>query len=327
MKFSIWFNQKPDFFALIDDYKDHISSVYLPLPYSLGNSWRDEIQMNDYEEVALYSVIDTCNKYGIDTILIMNATCEGENTWDKFHMLKLIKFIKKLHMRWLTSITLTNMLYAPFFRKALPKIIIYSSINCYLKSVEQAIYFKDLWIDILTIDRDINRDIELIKNIKDRTWLPIQMLLNEGCFSNCPYRHTHFNIAAHRVDYNTEERIHNGKYNLIEDYSCVPMVHKNRKLIFRAPFIRPEDLIHYQDIVDVFKLDTRPESTERIRKMLDAYIAWTYHGDLKDIIDFPYQNIPYIDNDKLTRLSFFAKLRKCPKDCYSCNVCEQFFDK
>jgi hypothetical protein len=325
MKFSIWFNQKIDFLDLIDKYKDNLSSIYLPLPYSLWNSGRDESQLDNYENEFIYELIDKCKSYWIETILIMNATCEGENTWDKFYMLKLIKFVKNLHIRWLTCITLTNMLYVPFFKKALPKITIYSSINCYLKTVEQAIYFKDLWIDILTIDRDINRDIDLIKKIKTRTWLWIQMLLNEWCFSNCPYRHTHFNIAAHRVDYNTDERISNWKYNLIEDYSCVPFVNKNKKLIFRAPFIRPEDLKHYDWIVDIYKLDTRPESTQRIWKMLNAYISWFHHWDLKDIIDFPYQNVPYIDNDKLTKLDFFNKLVKCPKDCYNCNVCEQFF--
>lgn len=325
MKFSIWFNQKTDFLDLIDEFKDNISSVYFPLPYNVWNSWRDENQLPNYETQAIYELVKKCSSYNIDTILIMNATCEWENTGDKFYMLKLIKFVKDLHSKWLTSITLTNMLYVPFFKKALPNLIIYSSINCYLKTLEQAIYFKDIWIDILTIDRDINRDLWLIKKIKNRTWIWIQMLLNEWCFSNCPYRHTHFNIAAHRVDYNTEERLSRGIYNLIEDFSCVPFVNKNKKLIFRAPFIRPEDLVHYDWIVDVYKLDTRPESTDRIRQMLKAYIAWYYHWDLKDIVDFPYQNVPYIDNDKLTELWFFDKLSKCPKDCDSCNVCEQFF--
>ena len=103
------------------------------------------------------------------------------------------------HSIWLTSITLTNLIYVPFFKKAIPEIIIYSSINCYLKTVEQAIFFKDIWIDVLTIDRDINREIDLIKKIKSKTWLKTQILLNEWCFSNCPYRHTHFSIDAHKA--------------------------------------------------------------------------------------------------------------------------------
>jgi hypothetical protein len=50
------------------------------------------------------------------------------------------------------------------------------------------------------------------------------------------------------------------------------MVNKNKKLIFRAPFIRPEDLKNYTEIIDIYKLDTRPESTQRIEMMLKAYI-------------------------------------------------------
>jgi hypothetical protein len=59
--------------------------------------------------------------------------------------------------------------------------------------------------------------------------------------------------------------------------------------------------------------------------MLDAYIAWKYNWDLKSIIDFPYQNVPFIDNNKLTNLHFFEKILKCSKDCDNCNICNQFF--
>jgi hypothetical protein len=51
------------------------------------------------------------------------------------------------------------------------------------------------------------------------------------------------------------------------------MVNKNKKLIFRTPFIRPEDLSYYEDLIDIYKLDTRSESSNRISLMLDAYIA------------------------------------------------------
>jgi hypothetical protein len=48
-----------------------------------------------------------------------------------------------------------------------------------LKTVEQALYFKKIGIDILTIDRDINRDLKLIEQIKKKTGLKIQLMLNE----------------------------------------------------------------------------------------------------------------------------------------------------
>ncbi|MDR1987588.1 MAG: hypothetical protein LBQ24_02215 [Candidatus Peribacteria bacterium] len=54
------------------------------------------------------------------------------------------------------------------------------------------------------------------------------------------------------------------------------MVDKNKKLIFRTPFVRPEDIKHYKDLIDIYKLDTRSESSERIAFMLDAYIEEEY---------------------------------------------------
>ena len=82
MKFSIWFNQKYDFLDLIDKYKDNLSSIYLPLPHDLWSSWRNEKQLSNYDNDLSYKIIEKCSKYGIDTILIMNSTCEWENTWD-----------------------------------------------------------------------------------------------------------------------------------------------------------------------------------------------------------------------------------------------------
>jgi collagenase-like PrtC family protease len=76
-------------------------------------------------------------------------------------------------------LTLTNPLYLPFIKKFFPNLIIYSSVNCYLRTYEQAIFFKNLGFNVLTIDRDINRDLELIQKIKNRTGIRLQMLVNE----------------------------------------------------------------------------------------------------------------------------------------------------
>lgn len=323
MKFSIWYNQKNDFLTLMERYKDNLSSIYFPLPYSVWNSGRNEIQQENYEDNTIFTLIKKCKEYNIESILIINSTCEWENTGNKHYLLKLIKYIKPLYENWLTSLTLTNPLYLPFIKKFFPNLIIYSSVNCYLRTYEQAIFFKNLGFNVLTIDRDINRDLELIQKIKNRTGIRLQMLVNEWCFSGCPYRQIHFNMAAHKVDYNISDG--SSKDNLIENFSCVPMVNKNKKLIFRVPFVRPEDLKYYDNLIDIYKLDTRSLSSDRIALMLNAYIEEKYEWDLKDIVDFPYQNVPFIDNKKLTKLLFFKKILKCPKDCDNCNICNQFF--
>ncbi len=282
MKFSIWYNQTDTFLSLIEKYKDNIDSVYFALPLYLWKSCRDLEQELDYEK-KLFNLIIVCKKYSIETILVMNATCEWELTWDKAYLWKLILYIKKIFKIGLTSVSLTNLLYVRFIKTALPKIKIYSSVNCYLRSVEQAKFMKKLWIDVLTIDRDINRDLDLIEKIKIEVWLPIQILLNEGCFRNCPFRYTHFNIISHWIE-NNSKNIEKWNYNLLEKYSCYPLLVENKRLIFRVPFVRPEDLHYYKWLCDIFKLTTRDETTERIEIILSGYIKWFYHWNLFDMV-------------------------------------------
>jgi hypothetical protein len=160
--------------------------------------------------------------------------------------------------------------------------------------------------------------------------LPLQVMLNEWCIRNCPYRNTHFNIIAHWVEDNIQnEKV--GKYNLIERFSCKKMLEKNRKLVFRIPFVRPEDLHHYENDFKHFKLVTRWLETSKIKLFLDAYIAWYYDGNLFDFIDMSiidyHLYVPFIDNKKLTENGFFERISKCPWDCDNCNLCEIYFEK
>lgn len=329
MKFSIWYNEKEDFFDLLDEYKNHISSVYFPFPENIVNSGRAISQDKTYQS-EMIKLIKKCNDYGIETIIIMNSICEGEKTGDKEHLMNVISYLKKLYKVGLSSVSVTNLLYVPFIKKSIPGITIFSSVNCYVKNAETAIYLKKIWVDVITIDRDINRDFKKIKDIKKKTSLPLQLMLNEWCIRNCPYRNIHFNIIAHWVEDNIKnEKV--GKYNLIERFSCKKMLEKNRKLVFRIPFVRPEDLHHYENDFKHFKLVTRWLETSKIKLFLDAYIAWYYDGNLFDFIDMSiidyHLYVPFIDNKKLTENGFFERISKCPWDCDKCNLCEIYFEK
>lgn len=327
MKFSIWYNEQKSFFDLLEEYKNNISTVYFAAPDNIWPSGRSITQDEDYES-QIQRLIKICNEYGIGTILTFNATTEWIRTGDKDHMLHLISYIKRLKVLGLKSVSLTNLLYVKFIKKAVPWITIYSSVNCYLKTVEQALYFKKIGVDILTIDRDINRDIKLIEQIKKRSWLKIQLMLNEWCVKNCPFRHTHFNIIANNVEDNITNQ-KNGKYNLIERFSCTPMLAENKRIIFRMPIVRPEDLPHFDGLVDFYKLVTRWLSTEKIHTFLKAYTDWFHHWNLLDILDMSiidhHLYVDYIDNDKLTELWFFTDLQKCPGDCDACTNCDKYF--
>lgn len=316
MKFSIGYNEKEGFEELLEDYKDNISSVYFPIPADLGSTGRPIRQKDDYY-MQSESLVSTCHRLWIGTILLLNSTFDGPKAFDVDTLTKLFSFIQHLISKGLTSITVTNMLYVKFIKKKFPKIIIFCSVNARLKTLEQAIYFKNLGIDVLTLDRDINRDLKLIQAIKKRTWLELQLMLNEPCLKNCPYRNAHFEAVAFN-----KESIFGKEF---EDFTCYPMIHENKRMFFRIPFIRPEDLVHFDWLIEHYKLVTRDASNKKIRFLLDAYIAWEHHWNVIDLFDIEstqYLSTLFIDNQKLTKNNFFEKIQKCPWDCDRCKACD-----
>lgn len=329
MKFSIWYNNDINWFIeLMEKYRENISSIYFSPPISIATSLREEVQDNEENhEKEIIKLISLANKLNIKSILLFNATSEWKNTWSIQNMLKKISYMKRLHKLWLTSVSIFNMLYVQFIKKAIPDLEIYSSVNCQVKEIEMARHMKTLWVNIITIPEEKNRDFDFIKDLKSKLGFKIQVMLNEWCIRNCPFRDVHCDISSNWWEFDETWENFNDDW-LIPSFHCVWMFKENKKLIFRSCFIRPEDIEFYEDKVDYFKLVTRDYSTEKIEIILNAYINKKYEWNLFDIVDFPvhpsWKSINYIDNKLLTLKNFFQKIQKCPSNCDICDICEEF---
>ena len=89
MKFSIWYNNDINWFVnLLEKYYKNISSVYFSPPVSVASSLREENHDEEVHEKEIIKLINTCNNYGIKSILLFNATSEGKATWSIQNMLK-----------------------------------------------------------------------------------------------------------------------------------------------------------------------------------------------------------------------------------------------
>jgi collagenase-like PrtC family protease len=292
VKFSIGYNHDPSMIRLIELIKDYISGFYFPIPSSIMGSGRALEQGEEYDK-EIDDIIKTCDKFNVKSELLLNATCEGEGQFSK-----VVDYVKGLIDKGLKSVIVTNPIYIPEFKKL--GIEVQSSVNCYVKTVEHAMFLKDLGVDVITIDRDINRDLDLIKKIKQRTGLKIKMLVNEGCLRNCPFRKIHFNMISHFSDTNEFDK-----------RSCITILRKHPEKVFSIPFVRPEDIKHYS-FVDYFKLATRTMATDKIGLVLDAYVNEKFSGDLlfllstKSLFDY----FTDINNDVLSSNNFFENIRK-----------------
>jgi collagenase-like PrtC family protease len=322
MKFSIGYNHDINMLKLLDAYKYYIEALYFPIPQQYTASGRALRQPKSYRTEVL-TIIKRCNALHITPQLLINSTCEGENMLDKGFIKTVLRYIKKLKKIGLSSVIITNPVYISAIKQEMPDIRIESSVNCYVKTPEHALYLKELGADVITIDRDINRDISLISKIKQKTGLKIRIMLNEGCLRNCPYRVVHYNFLSH-----TQNNMIQKPKMHIDDVMCIRLYQKDPISVLRIPFIPPDMLEYYKDTADYYKISSRVFSTDRIEACLKAYGKQHFDGNLLEILDSPgLKYFEYIDYTAMKQHGYFKKMMRCSAGCNACGYCKMLYKK
>jgi len=306
----------------LDVYKNNIEALYFPIPSQYLGSGRDIPQKSTYPD-EIPKLIKKCSSLNIKSQLLLNATCEGKAGLEKNFFSKIISYIQKLKSLGLKSVIVTNPVYIGKIKKRVKGITIESSVNCYVKTVEHALYLKGLGVDVLTIDRDINRNIPLIKEIKDKTDLKIRMILNEGCLRNCPFRNIHYNYISHS-SFNSDSLIDN-----VYPIEFSAKIYLNNPVkVFNVPFVPPDALKYYINLVDYYKLSTRVLPISKIESCLRAYIHQNFNGNLLEILDGPCLScLDFVNYDVLKKNNFFKTMLKCNNNCNECNYCYRLINK
>jgi len=321
-KFSIGYNQEKSFLPLLKKYKENIDSVYFPAPQFLAKTGRYITQKDDYPDQVI-SLLSECRNSKISSLLLINAICDGQIGLTKNYTNKIIAFIRVLKPLGLTGVTLANPLHMLRIKKEFPDLVVESSVNCFVNTLEHAQYLKEYGVDVITIDRDINRNIKLIEKIKLLTGLKIKMILNEGCLKNCPLRMWHFNYLSHS-DSHFADTI---QQELLEKY-CLKTYLKKPHLFLKTPFIPPDKLYRYRGVVDYFKLSTRALTTKKIEHCLISYCNQRFSGNLLDILDGPaLSNLKFVNYGTLKKAGYFEKMLKCNDMCQQCNFCKRLAKK
>jgi len=317
MKFSIGYNFDIALLDLLSNYRDHIEALYFAIPDKYLGSGRDSYQPNSYPDDIL-KLIDACNSLNMRSQLLINATCGGKKGLEKKFFSRILTYINQLRNAGLTSVVTTNLIYIEEFKDKIHGIEVESSVNCYVKTVEHALYLKDLGVDILTLDRDINRNIALIKEIKNKTGLKIKIMLNEGCLRNCPFREMHYNYLSHGGSHIS--KLIDSKFG---DAFCARVYSKSPEKVLSVPFIPPDALPYYADVADYYKLTTRTFPLPMIEACLKAYINQAFDGNLVELLDCPgvKEGFHSIDYEILKQNDFFDKLTSCDGECDECGYC------
>ncbi len=330
MKLAVPYNYD---FSLIEkivpNYCNYISELYLPAPSEIAGSCRPHKQPINYKK-SISKIVEIMHKSNIKVNVLFNAQCEGLDAFKEQKFKRVINFIKKYKEKYdLDSITWIDVAHIEEIKRKIPDIEIHGAIDLMVTDLQKAQYLKEMGFNAITIDRSINTNLKLIKEIKEGIGLKLKILVNSPCIPSCPFRIQHVNITSHlsiaknEISDNERYKISTVFFNL-----CAKEFQKNPWYFFNSGFVRPEDLKYYEGIIEIAKIGDRTSSTESILRFIDAYSKRHYDGDLLDLISiqmktFDKMNIGF-PNPKIPN-SLIKRLSRCDKVCIKCDYCKDLF--
>lgn len=178
----------------------------------------------------------------------------------------------------------------------------------------------------LPLDRALNRAPQkLTTTVNDvaryRAGFEIELLVNEGCLYQCPFKLTHDSLIALL---NTGAHVDTLAVN--RDLGCMRSLARTPWRILASPFIRPEDVSRLAPEIDLIKICGRTLGPGFLTNTVDAYLRGSYTGNLFELLDACNWMADAVDlpNHKLPD-HFHEQVAACPKNCMTCNACREIW--
>jgi len=327
LEFSIPYNNDPESLEEIFRLKEHngnrIREIYLSGPQEFSGAGRIAPELS-FDEFA--GVVRSIHDHGIRVNLLLNSICEGSDWYSPGVLNSTMEYLRRAHEEHrVEAVTIANPLYVREVRRRFPQIEITVSVLGDIDCVQKAVIFRKAGADVITPYVDINRDLTLLKKIREKTGAEIKLMVNEGCLFQCAFRKFHFNYISHK-----SRKPGTGKGTRAEDnvfsINCMQVSKNDPSQILKSAWIRPEDLGRYGDISRYFKLVGRTSSRNMLLRSVEAYMGENWDGDLLELMagnlySVGMSHLLHLDNRSLDEAGFFDKTASCDKECSECDYC------
>jgi len=332
LEFSVPYNNDPETLTEILKRKEsngnRIREIYLSGPQEFAGSGRisQSLDFKDFTEI-----VTRIHKEGIRVNLLLNSICEGGDWYASGVLSGTMDYLKRVFDdHGVEAVTISNPLYIREVRKRFPQVEICASVLGDIDCIHKAITYKKAGVDVITVDVNINRNLKLLKKIKERTGTELKLMVNEGCLFKCPFRKFHFNYIAHKSRNPGKGEV-KGEDNVFS-LNCIQLTKSDPSQLLKSGWIRPEDIARYGEISTFFKLVGRTSSRSMIVRSLEAYMQQRWDGDLIELMagnlySYGMSYLMHLDNRSLDAVGFFEKVTACDQECLDCDFCERLTEQ
>jgi len=216
---------------------------------------------------------------GIQFNYLLNGTCLGNRELTRAgqkELDRLVGWAWDAGVRWFT---VSIPYLARKIKRRYPDSHIVVSMMAGVESVETAKYWEEAGAEVLILFDA--KDFYLLRALKEHTGLKLEVAANLSCMNRCHQTFYHGNVASHGSNASGS-----GLFTLpVCETRCTYMKVKEPRRIIAGQWVRPDDLHVYEELgIGRVKFLDRISPTEQLDKILAAYRAGAYDGNLAELI-------------------------------------------
>lgn len=280
-----------------------------------------QVGIRELEKYVNYSL-----RKGIKFNYTLNPACFGNYEFTDEGILEIKTLLKNLNNIGVNNVTLATPSIIEMVRCFAPNMDIKVSAICQIDSVMKMKHYIDLGVERFVVEPSVTKEFDVLKNMAQNCDGKMEIIINDKCMKNCPYKTFHYNQTAH----DNNERAESYYF-----MNCGIRKSRNLQWYMNLNWIRPEDLHLYENMgIKYFKVEGREFILKGdIVRLLNAYIEECFDGNLIDLLHIfaPYdtEHQPYIDNKALNGYvdAFYNNKIKCDQLCERCGYCESYMKK
>lgn len=222
-----------------------------------------------------------CHDAGLAFNYLINTACMGNEEFTRSgqkHIVTLLDWLYEIGVDWVTvSIPYLVELVKTRYPRLKVKLGVFAAVD----TPKKAEFYEKLGVDSIALQSlVVNRDFERLRAIRRAVKCDLQLIVNSNCLLECPMTPYH-NVGLSHASQVGSKGFY-AEYCLLH---CLVEKLENPVNYIKSPWIRPEDLHHYESIgYSSFKVLERDAPTATLVQRVRAYKERTFDGNLLDLV-------------------------------------------
>jgi collagenase-like PrtC family protease len=273
-------------FSLLDALQGtSVDTLFGKLPFDVVGGARPGFVLPQVNREYVQRYIHACHEKGMEFSYLLNAPCLGNLQYSRKGYGQIIDLLEWVDHSGADSVVIGIPYLIDLVRKRFPRLKIKVSTTARVNTVRKALQYEDMGVEEIIIDEHINREFKTLERIRKTVKCNLEILVNNICLWQCPYNYEHVNHDGHASREGEEE---DNCYLQYPGYLCLYRKLMEPVELLKSPWIRPEDVHHYEDMgYKHFKITERFKRTPLLIEHVKAYENRRYDGNLLDLFTLP----------------------------------------